>query len=47
MTKEKSYIVEINEYTGEETEFVKCKVCGAVGNWIEFIEAGECHKKKK
>lgn len=30
-----------------EPEFIKCEICGAVGNWKEFIKAGLCHKKKR
>jgi hypothetical protein len=24
-------------------KYYRCKVCGAVGNWKEFIERGRCH----
>jgi hypothetical protein len=25
-------------------KYRKCSICGAVGNWAEFIEAGLCHR---
>lgn len=31
----------------KKEKYIKCPKCGAVGNWIEFIESERCHTKKK